>query len=426
MARFCSPLSSFRPGNAQVPRPGTQTGAVRSRHASCCPRGAAFDGESDAGGRTAVVRASARLPTRRSTPRVGRALTMPALFEELARLSATELGSRERLRDAIFRRLGITFNVYGDQDGLERTWPMDLCRASSRPTSGRTRAGPRPARARRSNRFLDDLYVGERAAIRDGIVPALARRSSSDGFVREAIGIRGAHGARCLVVGHRPRARRRGHLPRARGQPAEPERDLATCSRTAPRMTRVLPVALRAAPRAAGRPLRRRRCCARSAASRPAAAGEPTRRRADAGRLQLGLLRARVPGAPDGRRAGRGPRPRGRRARRLHAHHARASSASTSSTAAIDDAYLDPVGLPRDSTARRARPHVGAPRAGNVSIANAIGNGVADDKAIYAFVPALIRYYLGEEPILPNVTTYLLWEPDQRGACARRASTSWW
>jgi uncharacterized circularly permuted ATP-grasp superfamily protein len=55
-----------------------------------------------------------------------------------------------------------------------------------------------------------------------------------------------------------------------------------------------------------------------------------------------------------------------------------------------------------------------AARAGNVTIANAVGNGVADDKAIYAYVPELIRYYLGAEPILPNVPTYLLWEEEQR------------
>ena len=51
-------------------------------------------------------------------------------------------------------------------------------------------------------------------------------------------------------------------------------------------------------------------------------------------------------------------------------------------------------------------------RLGRVSLANAIGTGVADDKAIYAYVPRIIRYYLGEEPILPNVPTYLPTEPD--------------
>ena len=61
-----------------------------------------------------------------------------------------------------------------------------------------------------------------------------------------------------------------------------------------------------------------------------------------------------------------------------------------------------------------------AARAGNVTIANAVGNGVADDKAVYAYVPDLIRYYLGEDPILPNVDTYLLWDDDQRAEVLAR------
>jgi uncharacterized circularly permuted ATP-grasp superfamily protein len=54
-----------------------------------------------------------------------------------------------------------------------------------------------------------------------------------------------------------------------------------------------------------------------------------------------------------------------------------------------------------------------AVRAGRVTLANAVGNGVADDKGVYPYVPEMIRYYLGEEAVLPNVTTYLPWEPEQ-------------
>ena len=50
-------------------------------------------------------------------------------------------------------------------------------------------------------------------------------------------------------------------------------------------------------------------------------------------------------------------------------------------------------------------------------LANAIGTGVADDKAIYAYVPAIIRYYLGQDPILPNVQTYLLTESGSATTC---------
>jgi uncharacterized circularly permuted ATP-grasp superfamily protein len=54
---------------------------------------------------------------------------------------------------------------------------------------------------------------------------------------------------------------------------------------------------------------------------------------------------------------------------------------------------------------------INAARSGRVTIANAVGNGVADDKLVYTYVPDLTRYYLGEEPILPNVTTWRLEDP---------------
>jgi uncharacterized circularly permuted ATP-grasp superfamily protein len=78
----------------------------------------------------------------------------------------------------------------------------------------------------------------------------------------------------------------------------------------------------------------------------------------------------------------------------------------------VGDEYLDPVVFRQDSLLGVPGLH-GAARAGNVTIANAIGNGAVDDKGVYPYLPDLIEYYLGEEPILPNVTTYLPWEPDQ-------------
>jgi uncharacterized circularly permuted ATP-grasp superfamily protein len=78
----------------------------------------------------------------------------------------------------------------------------------------------------------------------------------------------------------------------------------------------------------------------------------------------------------------------------------------------IDDEFLDPLAFRPDSVLGVAG-LLGAVRAGNVALANAIGTGVADDKAIYHFVPALIRYYLNEEPILGNVPTFLPVDPEQ-------------
>jgi uncharacterized circularly permuted ATP-grasp superfamily protein len=79
----------------------------------------------------------------------------------------------------------------------------------------------------------------------------------------------------------------------------------------------------------------------------------------------------------------------------------------------VDDDFMDPDVFRPDSL-------LGVPglmaayRAGRVALANAPGNGVADDKVIYAYVPDMIRYYEGEDPILPNVPTYLCWRDADR------------
>ena len=73
----------------------------------------------------------------------------------------------------------------------------------------------------------------------------------------------------------------------------------------------------------------------------------------------------------------------------------------------IDDEYLDPLWFKEDSL-------LGVPglmdvyRKGNITIANAPGTGIADDKAVYAFVPKMIKYFLNEEPIIRNIKTFLL------------------
>ncbi|WP_248929188.1 circularly permuted type 2 ATP-grasp protein [Paenibacillus hamazuiensis] len=79
----------------------------------------------------------------------------------------------------------------------------------------------------------------------------------------------------------------------------------------------------------------------------------------------------------------------------------------------IDDDFLDPLAFLPHSMIGVAG-IMNAYRAGNIAIANAPGTGVADDKAIYAFVPDMIRYYLNEEPVLQNVPTYLLSRPEER------------
>ena len=77
----------------------------------------------------------------------------------------------------------------------------------------------------------------------------------------------------------------------------------------------------------------------------------------------------------------------------------------------IDDDFIDPLQFRVDSVLGTPGLMLAA-RLGNVTIANAVGNGVADDKLVYTYLPDLIRYYLAEEPVLPNVDTWRLEEPE--------------
>jgi uncharacterized circularly permuted ATP-grasp superfamily protein len=78
----------------------------------------------------------------------------------------------------------------------------------------------------------------------------------------------------------------------------------------------------------------------------------------------------------------------------------------------VDDEFLDPLAFRPESVLGVAG-LLGAVRAGNVTLANAIGTGVADDKVVYRYVPEIIRYYMNEAPILGNVPTYLPSDPEQ-------------
>ncbi|HMG02729.1 MAG TPA: circularly permuted type 2 ATP-grasp protein [Edaphobacter sp.] len=79
----------------------------------------------------------------------------------------------------------------------------------------------------------------------------------------------------------------------------------------------------------------------------------------------------------------------------------------------VDDDFIDPLAFRPDSILGVAG-LFNAYRAGNVTLANAFGTGVADDKALYAYVPEIIRYYLNEDPVLRNVETYLMTRPNDR------------
>lgn len=332
------------------------------------------------------------------------------LVARLRQLTPDDLERRERIRDGIFRTQGITFTVYGDDSGIERTFPMDLLPRIIAADEWDVIERGVAQRVTALNRFLEDLYVGEQAAVHDGVVPRWLIQTAED-FRREAFGIPVPHAARCLVAGVDLIRDRDGTYLVLEDNLRNPS-GISYVLENRAAMTRVLPVAFaaqRVRPVDHYGPMLLR--ALRSVA--PAAAGEHPRAVVltpgifNAAYFEHAFLASQMGiELVEGRdlvvdehvvymRTTQG-------LQRVDVIYRR-----------IDDDFLDPVVFRADSVLG-VPGLLSAARAGNVTIANAVGNGVADDKAMYAFVPDIIRFYLGEDPILPNVETYLLWDPDQR------------
>jgi len=333
-----------------------------------------------------------------------------ALVERLAAFSTSQLAERERIRDAAFRQAGITFTVYGEGEGVERTFPMDLVPRIIPATEWAHLEEGLVQRVTALNRFLDDLYVGDQAALNDGIIPRWLI-TSSDGFQRQAFGISVPHGARCLVAGIDIVRDAEGTYRVLEDNLRNPS-GVSYVLENRAAMTRVLP-------RVFGdhlvRPVDHYGPSLLNALRRvspPGADPEPTVVVLTPGVFNSAYFEHAFLARQMGVELVEG--------RDLVVDDHVVSMRTTHGLKRvdviyrrIDDEFLDPVVFRSDSILG-VPGLISAARAGNVTIANAVGNGVADDKAVYAFVPDLIRYYLGAEPVLASVPTYLLWEPDQR------------
>jgi uncharacterized circularly permuted ATP-grasp superfamily protein len=336
------------------------------------------------------------------------------LIDRLAELTPDELTRRERLRDAAFRTQGITFTVYGEEGdaagGVERTFPMDLL--------PRIIPGDEWAEVERGliqrvtalNRFLDDLYDGEGAVLHDRIIPRWVIASAS-GYQRAAHGVAVPHGARCLVAGVDLVRDIEGRYVVLEDNLRNPS-GISYVLENRVAMTRVLPVAFSRYNVRSVNHYSTMLSRALGHVAPAAATGAPSvvvltpgvynsayfEHAFLAGQMGIELVEGRDLVVEDHvvyMRTTRG-------LQRVDVIYRR-----------IDDDFLDPVVF--DPSSQLGVPGLmAAARAGNVTIVNAIGNGVADDKAVYAYVPELIRYYLGEEPILGSVETYLLWDDEQR------------
>ena len=335
-----------------------------------------------------------------------------ALYRKVAQWlneTPTELlAARRAQAEYMFRRIGITFGVYGDKDAAERLIPFDIVpRILSRAEWGRLEAGL-TQRVRALNHFLTDVY-GPRAILKEGIVPPeLILRNPY--YRPEMIGRRAPHDIWVHIAGI--------DIVRVDDQSFYVLEDNARTPSGVSYMLENREVTMRLLPDLFARhqvaPVDdypdELLACLRSVAPRqdrgdativlltPGAFNSAYYEHSFlADKLGVELVEGRDLFVEDDQvfmRTTLGPR-------RVDVIYRR-----------VDDDFLDPLVF-NPASMLGVPGLVGAYLAGNVTLANAIGTGVADDKAIYTYVPDLIRFYLSEEPLLKNVPTYRCREPDE-------------
>ena len=332
------------------------------------------------------------------------------LYRQIARwLEETPpevLASRRAQAEYMFRRIGITFGVYGDKDAAERLIPFDIVpRVISRGEWTRLAAGL-TQRVNALNMFLRDVY-GPRAILRENIVPEeLILRNPY--YRPEMIGRRAPHDIWVHIAGI--------DIVRVDENAFYVLEDNARTPSGVSYMLENREVTMRLMPDLFARhrvaPVDdypdELLACLRSVTPRPSASDASIvlltpgpfnsayyEHSFLADKLGVELVEGRdlfVDEEVVFMRTTLGPK-------RVDVIYRR-----------VDDEFLDPLVFNPESLLG-VPGLLGAYLAGNVTIANAVGTGVADDKAIYSYVPELIRFYLSEEPLLQNVPTYRCREP---------------
>ncbi|MGE3073217.1 MAG: circularly permuted type 2 ATP-grasp protein [Dehalococcoidia bacterium] len=327
-----------------------------------------------------------------------------AVFEALEGLTTQDLAEARQRADLAFVNLGITFTVYSESEGIERIFPFDLVPRVISSTEWSKVENGLKQRVLALNAFLQDVY-NEGRIIDAGLIPAEAVYSSPN-YRTEVRGFTPPNGAWIHISGIDLVRDADGTMYVLEDNARTPS-GVSYVLQNRQISTRVLP---RLFSRSDVCPVNdyanRLHMAVRSCfGPDPAVVLTPGMYNSAyfehsflAKQMGVQLVEGRDLAVRGGRivmRTTRGPIPVGAIYRR------------------IDDEYLDPLNFDPDS-------QLGVPglldlyRSGGTCLVNAIGTGVADDKSIYPYVPDMIRYYLGEEPILANVPTYRTAEEKDR------------
>ncbi|NUM54860.1 MAG: circularly permuted type 2 ATP-grasp protein [Candidatus Hydrogenedentes bacterium] len=330
------------------------------------------------------------------------------LVEKINLLGTDLLRERQHAAERTLFEMGITFNVYGDNAGTERIFPFDIIPRIVRAGEWERIEKGLKQRIFALNKFIDDVYH-DGAILRDGVIPEHVIKSASS-FRSQCIGLNPRRGVWCHITGT--------DLVRDRDGTVYVLEDNLRCpsgvsyvleNRDVMKQTfplvfeallvrpvvdypmRLLDMLISLVPEGVARP----KVVVLTPGIYNSAYFEHSFL---AQQMGVELVEGRDLLVKDGyvvMRTTKG-------FERVDVIYRR-----------IDDDFLDPMAFRPDSM-------LGVPgildvyKAGRVALANAPGTGVADDKVIYAYVPKIIKYYLNEDPIIPNVPTFVCWDDKER------------
>ncbi len=331
-----------------------------------------------------------------------------SLIKWMQDLGAQELQQHQETVQIALFKLGITFNVYSDRQGVERVFPFDIIpRIISAQEWEKLEKGLKQ-RIMALNLFLGDIY-GEQRILTDGKIPPQVINSAA-GFLKPCIGIKPAAGVWCHITGTDLVRDRDGQwyvlednlrVPSGISYVLENRRVMKSTFPDIFQTMAIKPVddypshlletLLNLAPPHLPDPT----VVVLTPGIYNSAYFEHSFL---AQQMGVELVEGRDLAVVDGY---------------LQMLTTKGLHRVDVVYRRVDDDFLDPLVFRRDSL-------LGVPglmevyREGRVALANAPGTGVADDKVVYAYVPEMIRYYLGEEPLLSNVPTYLCWRDRDR------------
>src|SRR3989442_1717259 len=331
-----------------------------------------------------------------------------AFADWLAETPPTRIAQNRHAADLLFHRVGITFAVYGEASGTERLIPFDIVPHVIPGPQWELLARGLKQRVSALNRFLHDIYHGQEI-LKDGVIPA-ARVQNNAQFRKEMVGVDVPDGVYAHIAGV-------DLVKHADGEYYVLEDNLRTPSGVSymlenrKMMMRLFPELfanqhIRPVDHYPDLLLETLRAVAQRGVKNPVIVlltpGHYNSAYFEHAFLAQQMGIELVEGADlvvinntVFMRTTQGPQ-------KVDVIYRR-----------IDDDFLDPLAFRPDSM-------LGVPgllsayRAGRVTLANAIGTGVADDKSMYPYVPEMIRFYLGEEPLIRNVPTYLLRDDEDR------------